>query len=154
MILKESSLIVYFPIITVYQKHPLKACLCLISFASQSYWWWSAKHFSFTSWGQSVSYTFCSFGLARPTWVDGFWTSLDDNRWTAGGALFSGHPCGALMVPMLNRKSFFSCWRSHTLSGKRAGLLDTDALAKFMFCFRCADRSPFHHVLPFYLFIF
>lgn len=72
MILKESSLIVYFPIITVYQKHPLKACLCLISFASQSWWWWwRAKHFSFTSWGLVCQLPFCSFGLARPTWADG-----------------------------------------------------------------------------------
>lgn len=147
-------MIVYFPIITVYQKHPLKACFCLISFASQSWrWWWRAKHFSFTSWGLVCQLPFRSFGLAWPTWVDGLsiagrqqvdsrgrsflWTYL----WGFNGANAEQ-----------KKKSFFSFWRSHMIQWKSGDCWDTDALAKFMF-FAFAVLTDFKSISPCVIFL-
>lgn len=92
-------MIAYFSYIYCISKHPLKACFCLISFASQSQWRWSAKRFSFTSWALACRSPLCSFG--PPGWC----LSIAGGR-QVDGSSFSGQPSVAFYGAKAQQRGF------------------------------------------------
>lgn len=70
-----------------------------------------------------------------------------------GGALFSGHLCGALLVPVLNRKKLPGLLNGPMFSSKRVRPWTLMLWPSLCFAFALlTESSPFHHVFFFLLF--